>query len=128
MKHVIKNKKVLHVLDKPIDQLKRESRGFTFSREMLRVYRDALKVTARFNWNNEDGQPWKEILRASTRAEFEQIKDEPDPLIVGQFMITWRDSINRMHEKVNDINMKMSRFVEETRTDTRPKAFNPFED
>ena len=128
MKHIIRNKNVLNCLDKPIEQMKRAKRGVKFDQEVLRVYRDVMKVTARYNWNNEDGEPWKDILRVSARAEFEQIKEEIDPLIVGKFIVTWRDVINRMHEKVNDVNFKMTQFVDETRTDNpRTKAYNPLE-
>ena len=41
------------------------------NREILLTYREVLKMTQRFNWNNEDGEPWKEILRKTSRAEFE---------------------------------------------------------
>mmetsp|Transcript_18608 Transcript_18608/g.21378 ORF Transcript_18608/g.21378 Transcript_18608/m.21378 type:complete len:129 (-) Transcript_18608:33-419(-) len=127
MKHIIRNKSVLSCLDKPIENLKRAERGVTFDRDVLRTYRDVLKVTARYNWNNENGEPWKMILRVSARAEFEAIKEEIDPLIVGKFIITWKDTIIRMHEKVNDVNMKMAKFVEETRTDNaHSKVYDPF--
>ncbi|CAI2382986.1 unnamed protein product [Moneuplotes crassus] len=130
MKHVIRNKNVLELLEKPIEKMKREPKGIAnFSNDYLRCYRDVWKVTARFNWNNEEGESWRDILRASARAEFEQIKEENDPLIIGKFLITWRDAINRMHEKVNDVNMKMTSFVDETRTDSvNQKAFDPFKD
>ena len=110
--------------------MKREPKGIvTFNREVLTTYRDVMKVTARYNWNNENGEPWKLILRASARIEFEEIRKEIDPVVVGQFVITWKDAVIRMHEKVNDVNMKMSAFIEETRTDSiNNKAFNPFED
>ena len=66
-------------------------------------------------------------FRTSARAEFEQIKGEVDPLIVGQFIITWKDVVIRMHEKVNEVNMKMAKFVDETRTDNKTqRAFDPF--
>mmetsp|Transcript_8027 Transcript_8027/g.9155 ORF Transcript_8027/g.9155 Transcript_8027/m.9155 type:complete len:131 (-) Transcript_8027:53-445(-) len=128
MKHVIKNKNILELLDKPIDKMARESRGIPyFRRDLLLCFRDILKVTGRYNWNNENGEPWKDILRASARGEFQQIREENDPLIIGQFIITWRDAINRMHEKVNQVDMKMTSFVDQTRNDHTPsKAYDPF--
>ena len=66
-------------------------------------------------------------IRTSARAEFEQIKGEIDPLIVGKFIITWKDVIIRMHEKVNEVNMKMTKFVDETRNEQRDhRAYDPF--
>ena len=129
MKHIIRNKSIMSVLDKPIDSMPREPKGaMSFNREILRTYRQLWKVTHRYNWNNEDGHMWRDVLRTSARVEFEQVFQEVDPLEVGKFLITWRDAINRMHEKVNEVNMKMSCFVQETRVDQQPKAFDPFSD
>lgn len=32
------------------------------SREALRLYRDLLKSCKKFNWTNDDGLPWYELL------------------------------------------------------------------
>lgn len=59
-------------------------------------------MTNRFTLTNENGEPWRDILRKSARTEFEQIRTETDSVKVGKFMITWRDAIMRIHEKVSD--------------------------
>lgn len=35
-------------------------------------------MTRRFNWANEDGEPWDKILRKTARAEFEEVRSETD--------------------------------------------------
>ena len=30
-----------------------------------------MKMTQRFTWSNENGEPWKDILRRTARGEFE---------------------------------------------------------
>jgi hypothetical protein len=37
-----------------------------------------MKMTKRFTWANEDGEPWESILRKTARAEFEAIRAETD--------------------------------------------------
>ena len=50
-------------------------------------------MTSRFTWNNEDGESWKDILRKSSRQEFESLRTETDSMKVGKFLLTWRDSV-----------------------------------
>ena len=64
-------------------------------------------MTKRFTWNNEDGEPWRDILRKTSRNEFESLRPETDNLKVGKFMLTWRESIQRIHEKINSAQMAM---------------------
>lgn len=59
-------------------------------------------MTDRFTWSDENGRSWKDILRKTARAEFEQIRNETDSVKLGKFMITWRDTVMKIHEKVND--------------------------
>ena len=74
-------------------------------------------MTRRFTWNNEDGEPWREILQKSSRQEFEEIRNETDTVKLGKFMITWRESIQRIDEKINKAQMEMMTHVDLTRTD-----------
>ena len=57
MKSIIKNKSNLNFLNKPIESLGSEGtiRRTMPNREVLLLYRDVLKMTQRFTWNNEDG-------------------------------------------------------------------------
>ena len=61
-----------------------------------------MKMTTRFTWTNEEGEPWREILAKTARAELELMRGETDPVKIGKFMVTWRDAVMRIHEKVND--------------------------
>ena len=74
-------------------------------------------MTRRFTWANEEGEPWKDVLRASARREFEALREEHDSVKVGQFLLTWRDAVQRIHEKVNKAEMDMRHHIDETRTD-----------
>ena len=77
MKPIIKNKSQLSFLKRPIENLER-SHNPVANTEVLRVYREALQMTKRFNWANEDGEPWELILRKTARAEFESLRTETD--------------------------------------------------
>lgn len=90
------------------------------------LYRDVLKMTQRFTWANEDGQSWREILARTARSEFEMIRGETDSVKLGKFVITWRDAVMRIHEKVNDTQMKMMKHVEESRTDRQGSEKNDY--
>ena len=61
MKKIIKNKTKFSFLKKSIDTLDRSHKPVP-NIEVLRMYREVLKMTQRFTWNDEDGNSWKEIL------------------------------------------------------------------
>lgn len=128
MKSIIKNKTSLNFLNKSIDSLSREGAPRTANPELLLLYRDVLKMTQRFTWTNEDGQPWREILQWTARSEFELMRKETDAVKVGKFVITWREAVRRIHEKVSHTQMKMMRHIEETRTDQINRDRNEYKD
>ena len=70
MNTIIKNKSKFSFLKGSIDSLDRSNK-IIINTEVLKMYREVLKMTNRFTWNNEDGEPWKEILRKTSRMEFE---------------------------------------------------------
>ena len=75
MKTIVKNKSRFSFLKKSINQLERAEKPFP-NLEVLRMYRETLKMTNRFTWNNDDGEPWKQILRKTARKEFEDLRKE----------------------------------------------------
>ena len=85
-------------------------------------------MTQRFTWANEDGTSWKTILQKTARSEFEQIRKETDSVKVGKFIITWRDSVMKIHEKVNETQMKIMKHVDESRTDKILLSRNEYDD
>ena len=96
------------------------------TREILNLYRDVLKMTRRFTWTNEDGQPWRDILQRTARSEFEMIRTETDQVKISKFVITWRDSVFRIHEKVNGAQMKMMEHIDASRTDKQSIERNDY--
>ena len=100
MKSIIKNRGQLSFLKKPVETLERSNKPVA-NAEILRLYREVLQMTKRFTWANDDGEPWDKILNKTARVEFEALRGETDTVKVAQFLITWRDSVARIHEKVN---------------------------
>ncbi len=47
---------------------------------------------------------------------------------VGKFIITWRDSVMKIHEKVNETQMKIMKHVDEYRTDKTLLSRNEYND
>ena len=94
--------------------------------EVLLLYREVLVMTRRFTWANEDGEPWDQILRKTARAEFEELRSETDTLKLAKFMITWREAIGRIHEKVNGAELEMMQHVDESRVDRQKMNRNDY--
>ena len=51
---------------------------------------------------------------------------ETDTLKISRFMITWRDAVARIHEKVNKAQMEMAEHVDRTRTDREKLERNDY--
>ena len=83
-------------------------------------------MTKRFTWANDDGEPWDKILNKTARVEFEALRGETDTVKVAQFLITWRDSVARIHEKVNKAQMEMMTHVDESRYDRQKVERNNY--
>ena len=127
MKTIIKNKSNLGFLSKNVESLARDPTHAALpSREILILYRDVLKMTRRFTWANEDGQSWREILERTARQEFEMIRNETDQVKLSKFVITWRDAVFRIHEKINGAQMKMMEHVDASRTDREAMDKNDY--
>jgi hypothetical protein len=54
------------------------------------------------------------------------MRTETDSVKVGKFLITWRESIGRIHEKVNKAQMKMMEHVDDSRTDRQHSNKNDY--
>ena len=54
------------------------------------------------------------------------IRNETDPIKLGKFVITWRDAVMRIHEKVNETQMKMMKHVDQSRTDKSHSERNDY--
>jgi len=68
-------------------------------REALRLYRDVLRLCKKFNFRNEKGERWSDVLKKSARQEFEQGRWETDPIIITKLIIGGRDALQQIEEK-----------------------------
>lgn len=74
--------------------------------EALHLYREVLRVSKAFHWCDEKGEPWNKRLRAEARKEFEQSKEETDPLVIARMLVTGRDCVEQIKQKFNEADRK----------------------
>lgn len=74
-------------------------RILTTRREALSLYREIVRITALFDWPNEQGIPWRDILRESARKEFEEARYESDPEVINRLLVVGRDAVHQVAEK-----------------------------
>jgi hypothetical protein len=74
-----------------------------------------LKYSARFYWNNERGECWRDILRKSARKEFDLSKEESDPFLVMKMMVTTRECLKEMDNKIIHTQDTFVKTVDSTR-------------
>jgi hypothetical protein len=67
--------------------------------EALRLYRDILRECRYYDWVDEHGRRWSDVLRESTRREFEQARYETDPEIIGRLLVVGRDALMQSQER-----------------------------
>lgn len=79
--------------------------------QILRLYRDVLKFTNEFYWNNEKGQCWKDILRKSARREFDLSKDQTDNIHIMKMIVTTRQAISRTREQMFKVQFQLNKTV-----------------
>lgn len=87
-----------------------------YRKEALKLYRDILRATRHFTWNNEQGVPWSVVLRMNARKEFEAARYERDPVIITRMLFVGRDCLNQTMEKVSSTAKKIEENVDKTRT------------
>jgi len=56
------------------------------------------------------------------------MRTEKDSVKVGKFLITWRDSLRQIHNKINKAQMDMMKHVEQSRTDRLDEKKNNYAD
>lgn len=71
-------------------------------KEALSLYREILRTCKVFHWRDESGEPWNEKLRREARKEFEESKQETDPLIIARMLVTGRDCVQQIQNKFNE--------------------------
>ncbi|KAL5218249.1 hypothetical protein ABZP36_018933 [Zizania latifolia] len=76
-------------------------------REALALYRDILRVTRLFEWADERGVQWREVLRANARREFEEARGERDPEVVARLLIGGRDAVQQALDRLAEASRRM---------------------
>ena len=67
--------------------------------EALSLYREILRTCKHFHWADENDVPWNKRLKQQAREEFEQARNEKDPLIVARLLVTGRDCVQQIQNK-----------------------------
>ncbi|PSC70812.1 complex 1 family LVR family (ISS) [Micractinium conductrix] len=88
-------------LDKTTRRRKDDSplRLLTTRREALALYREIWRVTALFDWPDDKGRLWRDVLRESARVEYEAARFEQDPEILNRLLLVGRDAVHQVAEK-----------------------------
>ena len=74
----------------------------TSRKEALSLYREILRTTKAFHWCDDKGVPWNIRLRKEARREFEESREETDPLIIVRMLVTGRDCVQQIQQKFNE--------------------------
>ncbi|KAI5066501.1 hypothetical protein GOP47_0019125 [Adiantum capillus-veneris] len=83
---------------KPATEEEGRRRLTSTRRESLALYRDIFRATRLFLWPNEQGILWRDVLRSSTRKEFEEARFEQDPEIIARLLVGGRDALQQAVE------------------------------
>lgn len=68
-----------------------------------------------FYWANEDGEPWCRVLKRQARKEFEQGRNETDPLIIARMLVVGRDCADRIQRRFNEVESAIRARIDNTR-------------
>lgn len=91
-------------------------------REALSLYREILRTANRFHWCDKHGRPWNAILKENARKEFEQSREERDPLLVAKMLAVGRQCLLDTQYKFDQAELEIQKRIENTRT--RPGGSN----
>ena len=74
-----------------------QTKGIASTRsEALHLYRKIQRYTALFDWPDENGELWRDKLRASARQEFEAARYEQDPQVVAKLLFTTSEAVEQI--------------------------------
>uniref|UniRef100_A0A0E0E2Q6 Complex 1 LYR protein domain-containing protein n=1 Tax=Oryza meridionalis TaxID=40149 RepID=A0A0E0E2Q6_9ORYZ len=76
-------------------------------REALGPYWDILRVTRLFEWPDDRGVPWREVLQANARREFEEARGEHDPEVVARLLVGGRDAVQQALDRLAEASRRM---------------------
>mgnify|MGYP000330187969 CR=1 FL=1 len=84
--------------------------------EALRLYREIIRTTRFFNWKNERGDDWGQVLRQNARQEFDQARHETDPAVIAKMIYVGWDCVTQTKEKFAAKVTSMETEIDKTRT------------
>jgi hypothetical protein len=70
-------------------------------REVLKLYRHVWRMTRHFDYPNEKGELWRDVLRRSAREEFEASKYLTDPEEILRKIIIGNEALAQLEERVS---------------------------
>lgn len=82
-------------------------------KEVLSLYREILRTAKHFHWSTDGdklghagdsskkSRPWNAVLKEQARKEFEEARNETDPLIIARMLVTGRDCVQQIQNKFN---------------------------
>ncbi len=85
------------------------------NKESIRLYRDVLRACKHFTWKDQYGREWSEVLKKNARNEFEQARNEKDPMLVARLILTGRDCLNETQAKLMQAMKAMQDNINKTR-------------
>lgn len=71
-------------------------------KEALSLYREILRTAKHFHWADEKNVPWNRRLKEQARKEFEEARNEKDPIIIARLLVTGQDCVQQIQQRFND--------------------------
>ncbi|GBG25650.1 WD repeat-containing protein pop2 [Hondaea fermentalgiana] len=81
----------------------------------LSLYRDCLRMARCFYWADDNGEPWSVVLKRSARKEFEEARNETDPIIIARMLVVGRQCVEDMKRKFNETEDAIRKRIDRTR-------------
>lgn len=69
--------------------------------EAVRLYRDVLRASKMFDWTDEKGRRWGDVLAQNARSEFEEARHEKDPLLIARMVVVGREALQKVTDQVS---------------------------
>jgi hypothetical protein len=86
-------------------------------KEALWLYREILRTAKHFHWAEEkSGKPWNQVLKDQARNEFQESREETDPLVIARMLVTGRDCLQQVQNKFNDATQAAWKRIEKDNT------------
>lgn len=78
---------------------RRPQQILTTQSDAIQLYRDIWRYSRLFVWRDENGRPWRDVIRESARREFEQARHETDHTVITRLLLVGRDAVMQAKDK-----------------------------